>query len=53
MFWKAVDLGNGWVLLDTIGIILGPFLGAGLAGVFFEKAYKKIFVDWKEKNEVE
>lgn len=53
MLFKSISLKNGLLLVYTLAIIIGPFLGALLAGLFFEKVYKKIYMDWKQSNEIE
>lgn len=50
MFFKSISLRNGMLLVYTLAIMLGPFLGAFIAGVFFERIYKRIYVDWKQAN---
>jgi glycerol uptake facilitator-like aquaporin len=47
MFFKSIHLGDGILFIYTIAIILGPFIGGLLAGLFFEKVYKEIYIDWK------
>ena len=51
MFFKSIELKNGVLFLYALSIILGPFVGGFLAGVFFEKVYKKVHFEWKNVEE--
>lgn len=53
MIFKAIDIRNGIVIAYSLVLIIGPLVGGLLAGLFFEKVYKRIYLDWKEVTELD
>lgn len=50
MFFKSIELKDGMLFIYSLAIIIGPFLGGFLAGIFFEKVYKKVHLEWKNTD---